>query len=199
VTSLFNNPMVALAVGIGAAAALLAVWLGANSSDTIGLISFLARLAHVGAAMLWVGMIWFVNFIQIIALQETDDVGRAVLMRSIVPRVARVFRGASHVVLASGGVLLLTTGYVLDRWVFPSAVYIPTARGIILWIGVLAGLAMWWLVNRMILPSLKSALDPKTSDGERELARYRMRAAARINLALSIPTTFAMIAAAHLY
>lgn len=178
---------------------ILAVWLSGSRLDTLSLVSFLARFAHMFAAMLWVGMICFVNFIQLAALANTDDAGRATLMQHVVPYVAAAFRGASHVVLASGMVLLLTNGYVLDRWVFPSAVYIPTFRGMMIWSGVIAGLVMWGLVQFVIFPALRTVLDPGSEASAKAVARERMRVAARVNLLLSIPVTFVMIAAAHLY
>ena len=57
--------------------ALLAIWAFCSPIDQLGLISFLTRWLHVLACIIWVGMIWFVNFIQLIAVQETDDAGRA--------------------------------------------------------------------------------------------------------------------------
>jgi len=196
---LLGQPGRALWIGVALAAAALGLWLISGPSDTLGLISFIARLVHVGGAILWLGMVWFVNFIQLAALREADDAGRAALMKLIVPRVARLFRIASHVVVASGIVLLLTTGYMLDRWVFPSAVYIPSARGAMLWGGVVAGLAMWALVHAVIWPSLRIVLDSGAAPGAVALARERILIGARLNLVLSVPVTLAMVAASHFY
>jgi hypothetical protein len=185
------------ALGLGAAVAALAlVWLVATGpDDVVGLVAFVARFVHIGAAMLWVGMIWFVNFVQLVVLQEVGELEREVLLARIVPRVMALLTAASHVVLASGAVLLLSTGYLLDRWVFPSAVYIPTARAVMLWSGAAGGLAMWWLVRAVIRPGVRTILD---GGAPAAAARERVLVAARINLALAVPVTFAMIAAAHL-
>jgi uncharacterized membrane protein len=193
------RPGNALWAGVIIAALGLGYWLTQSYGDRLGLVSFLARLVHIGAAMLWIGMVWFVNFIQLVALRETDDSGRKVLMQHIVPRVALLFRMASHVVVASGGVLLLTTGYLLDRWVFPSSVYIPSARGLMLWAGVIAALIMWGLVHRIIWPNLKIILDGGASPSSLAQSRERILFASRINLMLAVPVTSAMVAAAHLY
>jgi hypothetical protein len=196
--ALLTRPVTALAIGGLLAVASLVAWLLDRPGDGLGLVSFLARFAHVAAAALWLGMIWFVNFVQLVALGEADDAGRATLMRTVVPRVARIFRIASHVTLASGVVLMITTGYVLDRWVFPSAVYIPTLRGTMLWAGIGGGVAMWGLVQLVIWPSLQILLDPRRTD-EAPAARERIRLAAGINLMIAVPVTFVMVAAAHLY
>ena len=36
----------------------------------------LVRIVHVLAAMIWVGLIWYVNFAQLVAVEALDDVGR---------------------------------------------------------------------------------------------------------------------------
>ncbi len=194
-----SRPGNALWAGVMIAALGLGYWLTQSYGDRLGLVSFLARLVHIGAAMLWIGMVWFVNFIQLAALRESDDAGRKVLMQQIVPRVALLFGIASHVVVASGGVLLLTTGYLLDRWVFPSSVYIPSARGLMLWAGVIAALVMWGLVHRVIWPNLKVILDDRANPSILAQSRERLLIASRVNLMLAVPVTFAMVAAAHLY
>jgi uncharacterized membrane protein len=194
-----SDPNRAFWLGFGIAAIGLALWVADGNGDSIGLVSFLSRLVHIGAAMIWVGMIWFVNFIQLVALREADATERSALLRHVVPRVAVLFSIASHVVVASGAILVLTTGYMLDRWVFQSAVYIPSARALVLWIGVIAGVAMWALVHGVIRPSLATILDPAERPANVAGARERVLTAARINLVLAIPVTFAMVAAAHLY
>ena len=197
--ALLAEPVRVLWLGCGIAALGLVYWFADSTGDKLGLVSFLSRVVHITAAMVWVGMIWFVNFIQIIALRETDEAGRNVLLVHIVPRVTAAFAIASHVVAASGAILLLTTGYLLDRWVFPSSVYIPTARALMLWLGVLAGLVMWWLVHGVIRPALAIVLDETKDPAAVAAARARVLVAARINLLLAIPVTFTMVAAAHLY
>ena len=193
------DPTRAFWLGCGFAALGLAYWVADGSGDDLGLVSFVIRLIHVGAAMLWVGMIWFVNFIQLVALRDADDTARDALLIHIVPRVTALLSIASHIVVASGVGLLLTTGYLFDRWVFPSSVYIPSPRALMLWIGAFAGLAMWGLVHAVIRPGLATILDRGEGQANVAEARGRVLMAARINLVLAIPVTFAMIAAAHLY
>jgi len=196
---LLAEPLRAFLFGCAIALLGLVVWLADGSGDDLGLVSFLSRLVHIGAAMIWIGMIWFVNFIQLVALREMDEVGQSMLLTHIVPKVTALLSIASHVVLASGAILLLTTGYLFDRWVFPSSVYIPPARVFMLWLGAFAGLAMWGLVHVVIRPGIAILLDRTRSATEIAEARQRVAMAARVNLVLAAPVTFAMVAAAHLY
>jgi hypothetical protein len=197
--ALLAEPLRAFLLGCAIAVLGLVIWLADGSGDALGLVSFVSRLVHIGAAMLWIGMIWFVNFIQLLALREMDDAGQSMLLTHIVPRVTALFSVASHLMVASGAILLLTTGYLFDRWVFPSSVYIPSSRALMLWLGTFAGLAMWALVHVVIRPGVAIMLDRSQRQDAIDEARAKVKTAARVNLVLAVPVTFAMVAAAHLY
>jgi uncharacterized membrane protein len=194
------SPGRSLAAGAGISVVILVLWLVTAGADRIGLVSFLLRWLHVFAGIVWVGMVWFVNFIQLVALQEADDAGRAALLKSVAPRVAHSFRHASHMSLLTGVLLLLASGYVLDRWLFAAEISIPPSRAISLWGGALGGLTMWAFAHFIIWPNLKVVLGHTRADAEATArARDQIRTYARWNLILSVPVTFAMVAAAHLY
>jgi uncharacterized membrane protein len=194
------SPGKSLALGGAIALALLIGWLVVEGADAVGLASFLLRFVHVVAMTIWVGMIWFVNFIQLRAVTEADDAGRATLMQRVVPRVATTFRHASHLTLLSGALLLVTGGYTLERLLYAAEVHIPPMRAVLLWGGVAGGLAMWLFVNMLIWPSLKVVLGETPADADaKAAARTRVATFARVNLILSVPVIFAMVAAAHLY
>jgi uncharacterized membrane protein len=197
--SILASPGKSLASGGAVALAILVGWLAAEGTDPVGLVSFLLRFAHVLAAMIWLGMIWFVNLIQMQVVAEADEQGRALLMRRVVPRVAATFRHASHLTVASGVLLLITSGYMLDWLVYAAEVHVPPLRGALLWSGALGGLAMWAFVNMLIWPSLQILLGEAADADAKEAARARVATFARLNLVLSVPVTFVMVAAAHLY
>src|SRR5215210_2619975 len=89
------SPGSALLTGVVLCAVILALWLVTSDVDQLGLISFLLRWLHVLGAMIWVGLIWFVNFVQISAVQQADDSGRGALMKLVVPRVGAALRHVS--------------------------------------------------------------------------------------------------------
>jgi uncharacterized membrane protein len=194
-----DSPARAVVAGLVLAALALAVWLLTGPVDPRGLISVLLRVVHVLSAMVWVGLIFFVNFIQLRALQEADVPTRSAIAKWIVPHVATMFRHASHLTVLSGALLLVSTGYLLGSWVFASAVYMPPARTLMLITGALGGLLMWAFVNLLIWPSLKIVLGQSQGDAETQArARQTVMRYARLNLVLALPVTFAMVAAAHL-
>jgi len=198
--SILASPVKSLLAGLALAAVVLALWLGIAGADRIGLASFLLRWLHVFTSIVWVGLIWFVNFIQLAAVRDADDGERAAIHKLIVPRVAVTFRHASHAVVVSGVVLLVTSGYLLDRLMFTSPVYIPPLRNWLLWGGTIAGLVMWAFVHMKIWPAIRIVLGDAAGDAAaKAAARDTVRTYARLNLILAIPVTFVMVAAAHLY
>ena len=197
-SGLLGSPGKALAFGTAAALGLLVVALTGSGIDGVGLVALLVRWLHIGAAIVWLGMVWFVNFIQLVAVAEADQPARGAIMKHIVPRVAATFRHASHLTVVTGAVLLVTSGYVGSSLVYASAVFIPTSRNILMWVGVLAAMAMYMFVHMFIWPGLRLVLGIEKGTAE-EVAAARAKVAtyARWNLVLSVPVTLAMVAASH--
>ncbi len=193
--ALLDDPWKTLWAALTVTAILAA--LAAASADRLGFVALILRWAHVALAMIWVGLIVFVNFIQLIAAREANDTERAFLHRAIVPRVAKAFRDASTWVVITGVGLLFTSGHLFASLVYGTAVHVGGARGMLLWLGVLGGLGMWALVHMYIWPNLQVVLGQR--QGDAATARDNVKFFARLNLVLSLPVTFAMIAAAHLY
>lgn len=187
----------ALLTGLVATVVLLAIWLMTAGADRTVLIAFLARALHVLGAMLWVGMIVFVNLIQIPALAAADDAGRRTLLQHVVPKVASTFAHASHLVLLTGLSLLFSAGYLTRA---AAGQGLPPIRHAMLWLAVLGGLAMWAIVHFRIRPALRIVLGGETvAPADRQAAREGVHLWARVNLALSLPVTVLMVAAPHLY
>ena len=198
--SVIDSPSGALVAGLAIAAVILLGWLVTAGADLFAFLVFVVRLLHVLAAMIWIGLVFFVNFVQLIVLRAADDPTRNFLHEAMVPRVAWWFRHASTVAVASGALLLLLSGYLLPSIVYGSGVYVPPERAVLLWAGVIGALAMWMFVHMYIWPNMQVVLGMRPGDADATVqARARVVMYARLNLMLSVPVTLAMVAAAHLY
>jgi uncharacterized membrane protein len=199
-SSIIDNPRASLAVGAALAGAILLVWLIAAGADGLALTAFLVRLAHVLAAMVWIGLVVFVNFVQLAALRTADEAQRSFLHKAVVTRVAWWFRHASTITVLTGVLLLFLGGYLLPALTYGAGVYLPPARVVLLWGGVVAALAMWMFVHMYIWPNLQVVLGMRAGDDSaKRAARDRVVLFARLNLLLSPSVAGAMVAAAHLY
>jgi uncharacterized membrane protein len=197
---IIDSPRASLGAGVALAVLLLALSLLAGEIDRLSLLAFLIRLLHVLAAAIWIGLIVFVNFVQLVVLQQADATTRGVLDSSIVPAVARWFRHASTVTVLSGLLLLLFAGYLVPSLIYGTSVFVAPAKAIVLWTAVLGALIMWMFVHMYIWPNMQVALGLRAGDSTaKSRARARVLLFARLNLIIAIPVVLGMIAAAHLY
>ncbi|SRR5581483_475261 len=195
-----DSPQAALTAGLVLAALMLLGWILFAGADGFSLTLLLVRLVHVLAAMVWIGLVFFVNFVQLVVLRAADEQARGFIHEAMVPRVAWWFRHASTAVVASGVLLLVLAGYLLPTLAYDSSVYVPPARALLLWIGVIGALAMWMFVHMYIWPAMQVVIGLRPGDADAKVrARARVVTFARLNLLLSLPVTLTMVAAAHLY
>jgi uncharacterized membrane protein len=121
------------------------------------------------------------------------------LHKAVVPYVAWWFRHASTVVVVTGALLLVLTGYAFPSLVYGTGVYLPPVRAGLLWLGVAGALAMWMFVHMYIWPNMQVVLGMRPGDAAAVAeARSRVILFARLNLLVAVPVTLAMVAAAHL-
>lgn len=188
------------ALATGAALVLLVglVWLAAWGDEyrnvyLPGIGFVVVRIVHVLAAMIWVGLIWYVNFAQLLAVEALDDAGRAAVHKEVAPRVAFWFRHMATLTVLSGIVLLFYTEHM-------SFEGISAPKGALLLISVVLGVMMLGFVHAVIWPGMQVILGLRPGDAAaKQAARKRVKTFARLNLVLAIPTTAAMVGAAHLY
>lgn len=176
---------------------LAAVILGVMGLDVFGVLGLVARWAHILAAMVWGGLIVFMNFLHIRAIEGSSDAERAGFVKWYVDGLGRGFSQSARLVIVSGLVLLVTSGYLLGNLVFGSAVFVPASRAVPLWAGVIGGLVMAGLVEGGVRPAFRVILDPAAAPAQKAAARARAKTIARVNLFLLLPVTALMIGAAH--
>jgi len=179
----------ALFTGLAAIAVvmLLAIAVGTWSPAEAALL--LTRSAHVFMAMVWVGLIWFVNLIQMAAVDAASEPDRKSLMTQIAPRVSRHIGIAANATFLTGALLIVALGYLTQR---------PLTGSLWLWAGVLGATAMLGFVHAKIAPAMRTLLDTSITDpAVKGAARTTLRTFARINLVLAVPVTVAMLAGAH--
>lgn len=197
---LTDQPKKAAIAGLVLAAVMLAAWSLMAGVDGRSLLSFLFRLAHVLSAMVWVGLIVFINFVQLEATRLGDDTTKSVVHSAIAPQVAWWVRHASTFVVVTGAVLLLLAGYLLPSIVYGTDVYVPPSRAILLWLGVGAAFVMWMFVHMYIWPNMQVVIGLRPGDAAaKQAARAKVVYYSRLNLILALPVTLVMVAAGHLY
>ena len=151
------------------------------------------RWLHITAGILWVGLLYFFNLVQMPAMaaatKDIDGPGPAAIMKYIVPRALLWFRWASIITWLAGAALLgpaFTAAFTLQ----PGFVDI----GIGSWLGTLLLFNVW----AIIWPNQKKLLGMTPADKQQKLrAKKAVTLTARINLVLSLPLIYFMSAQAH--
>ncbi len=163
-----------------------------------GWIEFLFRWFHVLSGVMWIGLLWYFNFVQIPSMPKIPDEHKPAIGKVIAPSALLWFRYAAIATVATGLVLAGLHGYLGDALALgiPDAVTKHTAIGIGMWLGIIMMLNVWGI----IWPNQKKALGmvEVTPERKAKAARTAMLAS-RTNTLLSIPMLYAMVSAQNIY
>lgn len=158
--------------------------------------------AHALAGIVWVGLLYYFNFVQVPALAEASDdedgPGGAGITRYVAPRALAWFRWAAVFTWLTGAAYLGHTGqfanaFALGTLTDPTNPYAMTI-GIGAWLGTFMLFNVWVL----IWPNQKKVLGLVKASSE-EVGRARRTAflASRTNTMLSVPLLMSMTGAHH--
>ena len=160
--------------------------------------SWMIRLVHVVFAIMWIGLLWYFNFVQIPNMSKIPDEQKPAIGKVIAPAALFYFRWAAALTILSGLLLALVNGYLYDAMTLSINSGVPkhTAIGIGMWLGVIMAFNVWFV----IWPNQKKALGIIDSSPE-EKAKSAKTAMlfSRANTLLSFPMLLSMVAAQNLY
>ena len=148
------------------------------------------RWIHFMAGVMWIGLLYYFNFVQVAALKDaTADGTNAGITKHVAPRALFFFRWAALVTWLAGAALL-GARFVPAFTLQPSAAMI----GLGAWLGTIMLFNVWGL----IWPNQKKILGLKpATDAEKATARRVAFLASRTNTMLSIPMLFFMGVGVH--
>jgi uncharacterized membrane protein len=160
--------------------------------------SWVARYTHVVVGIMWIGLLWYFNFVQIPNMAKIPDEQKPAIGKVIAPAALFYFRWAAAFTILSGLILAGLNGYLHDAMTLSIGSGIPkhTAIGIGMWLGIVMAFNVWFV----IWPNQKRALG--IVECEPELKAKSARTAmlfSRTNTLLSLPMLLTMVAAQNLY
>ena len=170
---------------------------GGFDFDTI-FWSWLLRFIHVIVAIMWIGLLWYFNFVQIPNMPKIPDDQKPAIGKVIAPAALFYFRWAALLTIISGLILATLNGYVHDAMTLgvTSGGGKSTAIGIGMWLGLYMAFNVWFI----IWPNQKRALG--MVECEPEIKAKSAKTAmlySRTNTLLSLPMLLSMVAAQNLY
>ena len=159
----------------------------------------LVRLGHIFSGILWIGVLYFYNFIQALALPKMDASARPHYQTTILPFSLNVFRWAALSTLVFGVAYIggISSSVGSDYW--ESGRFQAIAIGGTL--GIIMAYNVWFIIwpnQQKIISAVRAKLaDDKSPAPEPQWGRTALLAS-RTNTMLSIPMLFFMVAANHL-
>tara|TARA_B100001175_G_scaffold234815_1_gene201189 strand:+ start:521 stop:1123 length:603 start_codon:yes stop_codon:yes gene_type:complete len=160
--------------------------------------SWFCRLVHVTVAIMWIGLLWYFNFVQIPNMPKIPDEQKPAIGKVIAPAALFYFRWAAFLTVVSGLILAHLNGYLHDAMTLgiSSGVGRNTAIGIGMWLGLYMAFNVWFI----IWPNQKRALGIVECDTEKKASSARTAMLfSRTNTLLSLPMLLSMVAAQNLY
>ena len=150
--------------------------------------SFVMRWLHVISGVMWIGLLWYFNFVQIPSMPQIPDEQKPAVSKVIAPRALFWFRYAALATVITGLLVAWMQGYIVQALTLQNGV---VAIGLGMWIALLMAFNVWFI----IWPNQKRALGIVTVDADTKAKSARTAMlTSRINTVLSIPMLYLMVA-----
>jgi uncharacterized membrane protein len=150
--------------------------------------AFFMRWLHVLSGVMWIGLLWYLNFVQIPTVPKIEPAEhRAAVSKYIAPNVLFWFRYGALATVVTGLLLAWQNGYLVQALMFQKGVY---TIGIGMWLALIMAFNVWFI----IWPNQQKALGlvEVPADQKPKAARIAMLTS-RINTMLSIPMLYCMV------
>jgi uncharacterized membrane protein len=163
------------------------------------------RMAHVIVAIMWMGLLWFFNFVQTPAYAEMDAATRNNALDKLTWRALWWFRWAAAATVFFG-VLILGVGGFKSTDAYSKDFWIHTAAGPTLLIGILFGIVMFlnvWLIiwpkQQVVIGNARNLIAGGEANPDAAAAGRAGAMASRQNTIFSLPLLVFMVGASHFY
>ena len=160
--------------------------------------SWFFRYLHVLAGIMWIGLLWYFNFVQIPSMPNIPDEQKPAIGKVIAPKALFWFRWAAFVTVLTGLIVSYLNGYSHQAMTLGigSGYGKYTAIGIGMWLGIIMAYNVWFV----IWPNQKKALGMiECTPEEKAKSAKTAMLFSRTNTLLSFPMLLTMVAAQNLY
>jgi uncharacterized membrane protein len=183
----FGNLHLVLVVGLIAAVAVMLHWAGSATVD----VNSVFRWFHVFFGILWIGLLYYLNFVQVPTMPTVPDELKKGITGYIAPKVFFFFRWSALLTVVTGLVIAVVSGYAHQAMTFSGEGNVNLI-GLGMWLALVMAFNVWFI----IWPAQKRLLGLVEATAE-EKAKLAPRAlyASRTNLLLSLPMLYAMVSA----
>ena len=162
-------------------------------------LSAVFRYLHVLSGIMWIGLLWYFNFVQIPNMPNIPDEQKPAIGKVIAPAALFWFRWAALSTIITGLIVAYLNEYVnhaMTLGLIGESNPKSTTIGIGMWLGIIMAYNVWMV----IWPNQKKALGMIEVNAEEKAKSARTAMLfSRANTLLSIPMLLTMVAAQNLY
>ena len=156
------------------------------------------RYLHVLSGIMWIGLLWYFNFVQIPNMPNIPDDQKPAIGKVIAPAALFWFRWAALATILTGLEVAYLNGYILQAMTL--GLMGGDAKSITIGIGMWLGIIMAYNVWMIIWPNQKKALGMiEVSAEEKAKSARTAMLFSRTNTLLSIPMLLSMVSAQNLF
>jgi len=150
--------------------------------------TFAMRWLHVVSGVLWIGLLWYLNFVQVPTMPSIPAENRSAITKFIAPNVLFYFRYAALATVITGLLLAWMQGYVVQALMFQKGFIMI---GIGMWMALVMAFNVWFIIwpNQQKILGLVQA-----TDAEKAAAAKPALYASRFNTMFSIGMLYCMVA-----
>jgi len=159
--------------------------------------TFFVRWLHVLCGVMWIGLLWYFNFVQTPTVPTIPDDLKPAIPKHIMPVALFYFRWAAVGTLVFGLLLAWMQGYIGDALTLglTSNNARDASIGFGMWMGIIMAFNVWYI----IWPNQQKIIGLVECSAEEKPKCARAAAlASRTNTMLSIPMLYAMVSAQNL-
>jgi uncharacterized membrane protein len=199
----FSNLRNTVLAGFGLAFVVFLIYLAQAQFNGFIFWPFLVRWLHIGSGIMWIGLLWYFNFVQTPTMPRIPDELKGGVSRFIAPAALFWFRWGAMSTIIWGLILAAMYGYLLEAYTLDLIEGLIDLKAILMGIGMWLGTIMWFNVWFVIWPNQQKVLNignayPDLPADQKQAAARTAGMASRINTMLSIPMLFCMVAGPHL-
>jgi len=150
--------------------------------------TFVVRWLHVVSGVMWIGLLWYFNFVQIPSMPSIPDEQKPAISKVIAPTALFWFRYAALATVITGLLVAWMQGYIVQALTLQTGV---VAIGLGMWIALVMAFNVWFI----IWPNQKKALGIVVVEAPEKTKAARLAMlTSRVNTMLSITMLYMMVA-----
>ena len=201
-TNIFQSLIKTISCGIILTIIIFIIMFKTNGGFTFDrdFYSAIFKYLHVISGVMWVGLLYYFNFVQIPNMKKIPDEQKPSIMKVIAPAALFWFRWAAISTIITGLIVSYLNYYILEALSFGLLTNGATPKSISIGMGMWIGIIMAYNVWLIIWPNQKKALGIIDASNEAKIKSAKIAMLfSRINTMLSIPMLLTMVAAQNLY